>query len=954
MKSFLRFGLTALLVAAAAALPVSLFAQTDTTAVPRTDTTVVPKTDTTTLPTTDTTAVPAAPAVATMSAGTGRIVGKVVDARTGQGLSDAAIQVVGTTTGTSSGLEGRYGLGKVTAGTVTLHIRRLGFAPKTVTGIMLDAGKTIEQDISLDPVTVSLETQIVTASVERGSVSSALDKQRTSTGVVNSVTREQISKSPDSDAAQAVQRVSGVTVQDGKYVFVRGLGERYTTTSLNGARIPSPEPERKVVPLDLFPSALIQTVTTSKNFTADQPGDFSGAQVDIRTREFPLGRETEFSSSFGYNDAARNQLVVAPTLGRDWLGFAGSERQLPSQLAGPMPQQPPQSTVNSIVQSFRNAWSPLSKEGVPNKSFGITTGGSVPFGSASQAGYVAALSYSYNQEVREREVRAYAEPTNGTTEVDRFEGTTGRASVLWGGIANLSLNLGSNTRISLNNTFNRTADNEARRESGFSENLGTRLLINRLRFVERTVRSNQIVGERQLGSGQRLALSFTTSNVKRSEPDRSEFVQVEGAPGELPYWLDATEGAVRTFGHLNESSLNTALDYTLQFGAAERQHELKLGGLHRYTERVARNQVFSIQAPSLTLDERRLSPEEIFDGRFAGETDAVFRVVPLSQGGSYGAFDEVGAGYATVEWALSSRYRLITGARVERSSTIVSAEPTVGNRVRINPLYTDVLPSLLLNVKLTEAQNLRLSATRTLSRPEYRELAEVQYRDVIGGENVIGNPELQRTLISNFDARWEWYPDRGEVFSVGLFSKRFDKPIERVFLATSGTRIVTFLNADRGDNLGLELDARVGLGRIADVFSPITIFSNATFMKSKVQLGDDPRVADEDRAMVGQAPTVLNAGFTFAPVTNGFSTTLLFNRVGRRIVSASQRPLPVTYEEPRSVLDLALRMPLFGSVSAKLDAKNLLDQPYRQTQGTVTRESYYAGRVYTFGVNWRP
>ncbi|MDQ3674723.1 MAG: outer membrane beta-barrel protein, partial [Gemmatimonadota bacterium] len=749
----------------------------------------------------------------------------------GQGLTDVAIQIVGTTTGTSSGLEGRYGLGKVPAGTVTLHIRRLGFAPKTVTGITLDAGRTIEQDISLEPVTVSLATQVVTASVERGSVDAALDRQRTATGVVNSVTREQISRSPDSDAAQAVQRVSGVTVQDGKYVFVRGLGERYTTTSLNGARIPSPEPERKVVPLDLFPSALIQTVTTSKNFTADQPGDFSGAQVDIRTREFPLGRETELSTSFGYNSAARNQgLVGAPTLGRDWLGYAGSERQLPSGLAQPISQNPPQSTVNSIVGSFRNAWSPLSKEGAPNRSLGITTGGSAPFGNSSQLGYVAALSYSYNQEVREREVRAYAEPTNGTTEVDRFEGTTGRASVLWGGIANMSLNLGSSTKFSLNNTYNRTADNEARRESGFSENLGTRLLINRLRFVERTVRSNQIVGERQLGSRQRVSLSFTNSNVNRSEPDRSEFVQVEGAPGESPYWLDATEGAVRTFGQLDESNYNTALDYSLQFGPADRQHELKLGGLHRYTERVARNQVFSIQAPTLSLDERRLNPEQIFDGRYSNDTDAVFRLVPLSQGGSYGALDEVGAGYGTIEWALSNRFRLITGARVERSSTIVSAEPTVGNRVRINPLYTDVLPSVLLNVKMTEAQNLRFSATRTLSRPEYRELAEVQYRDVIGGENVIGNPDLERTLISNFDARWEWYPRSGEVFSVGLFAKRFDKPIERVFLATSGTRIVTFLNADRGDNLGLELDARMGLGRIAEVFDPLTVFSNVTFM----------------------------------------------------------------------------------------------------------------------------
>lgn len=307
-----------------------------------------------------------------------RIVGRVVDARTGEGLADVGIQVVGTTTGSSSGLDGRFSLGSVTAGTVTIHLRRLGFAAKTVTGIFLTSGQTIEQNVALEPVTVSLTTQVVTASSERGTVNEALDKQRTAVGVVSAVTREQISRSPDSDAAQAVQRVSGVTVQDGKYVFVRGLGERYTTTSLNGARIPSPEPEKKVVPLDLFPSSLIQTVTTSKNFTADQPGDFSGAQVDIRTREFPARREIQFSSSVGYNDAATNRVLVgAPTLSRDWLGFAGSQRKLPASLAaaGRLDREPSQSDVNTIVGSFRNAWSPLSRNGSPNTSLGFTAGG---------------------------------------------------------------------------------------------------------------------------------------------------------------------------------------------------------------------------------------------------------------------------------------------------------------------------------------------------------------------------------------------------------------------------------------------------------------------------------------------------------------------------------------------------------------------------------------------------
>ncbi len=889
------------------------------------------------------------------SAEPGRIVGRVISARSGEGLADVGIQVVGTMTGSASGLDGKFALSKVTPGTVTIHLRRLGFAPKTVTGIVLSPGQTIEQNVTLEQVTVSLTTQVVTASSERGTVNEALDKQRTAVGVVSSVTREQISRSPDSDAAQAVQRVSGVTVQDGKYVFVRGLGERYTTTSLNGARIPSPEPERKVVPLDLFPSSLIQSVTTSKNFTPDQPGDFSGAQVDIRTREFPARGQIQFSSSMGYNDAATRQaLVGAPTLSRDWLGFAGTSRQIPSQLAaaGRLGTEPSQSDVNAIVGSFRNAWSPIARSGSPNTSLGFTAGGSRPLGTA-QAGYIASLSYSYSQEVRENEVRAYAEPTNGTTEIDRFEGSTGRASVLWGGIANGSLLFGSKTRVSLNNTYNRTSDNEARRETGFSENLGTELIVDRLRFVERTVGSTQVVAERQLGARQKAVVAFSASSVNRAEPDRSEFVRANPGNGQAPFWLDASEAAVRTFGDLNEKSYSTTGDYSIQFGSAERQHQLKFGGLFRFTDRLATNRVYSIQARSLGLAERRLAAEEIFDGRYTDAGDAVFRLVPLSQGGSYGANEEVGAGYAMLEWALAERIQLIAGGRFERSATIISAEPTVGSRVRTNPVYNDVLPSVLLNFRVSESQNVRLSATQTLARPEYRELAEVQYRDVIGAENVLGNPSLKRTLIQNLDARWEWYPRGGEVLSIGLFAKRFDNPIERVFLATSGTRIVTFLNADGADNLGVELEARTGLDRLGQAFAPFSIFSNMTFMRSEIRLGDDPRVAKEDRAMVGQAPFVVNAGLSYASQSRPLNATLLFNRVGRRIVSASQRPLPVTYEEPRSVLDFSARLPIMSRVSAKFDARNLLDQAYRQTQGIVTRESYTSGRVYTLGLTWQ-
>ena len=197
---------------------------------------------------------------------TGRIVGRVVDGTTGQGVSDAGVQLVGTTIGMQSGVDGRYMLSNVPAGTVTIQVRRIGYAQKTVTGLQLAGGQTLELNVSMTAAAARVAAQVVTASAERGTVNEALDKQRTAVGVVNSVTSEQIGQSPDGDAAQAVQRISGVTVQDNKYVYARGLGERYTTASLNGARVPSPEPEKRVVPLDMFPSGLLQSITMTKTF----------------------------------------------------------------------------------------------------------------------------------------------------------------------------------------------------------------------------------------------------------------------------------------------------------------------------------------------------------------------------------------------------------------------------------------------------------------------------------------------------------------------------------------------------------------------------------------------------------------------------------------------------------------------------------------------------------------
>jgi hypothetical protein len=307
-----------------------------------------------------------APGAAQPAAQTGRVVGRVVDAATGAGLSDVQVRVEGTALGALSAVDGRFVIAGVPAGRRPSRRGASASRRRPVTGVVVRAGRAVEQNLTLAGASVQLQQVTVTAAVERGTVNQALDAQRTAVGVVNAVTSEQIARSPDGDAAQAVQRVSGVTVQDGRYVFVRGLGERYTTTSLNGARLPSPEPERKVVPLDLFPTGLIQTITTSKTFTPDLSGDFSGAQVDIRTREFPARRTISYSTSTGYNTAARGDLPAAPGVGGEGFAYARTSRFLPA-LARATPDLggTSQGDKNTVINQFRNVWQADPRGGRP-------------------------------------------------------------------------------------------------------------------------------------------------------------------------------------------------------------------------------------------------------------------------------------------------------------------------------------------------------------------------------------------------------------------------------------------------------------------------------------------------------------------------------------------------------------------------------------------------------------
>ncbi len=892
---------------------------------------------------------------------TGRIAGRIVDGTTGQGLTNVGVQITGTTVGTQSGVDGRFVIPAAPAGTISLTVRRLGYRAKTVTGVMVPAGGAVEQNVTLETAVVQLATTVVTAEAERGSVGDALDQQRSATGIVASISAEQMSRSPDGDASQAVQRVSGVTVQDDKTVFVRGLGERYTTTTLNGARLPSADPEKRSVPLDMFPSGLLQSISTQKTFTPDMSGDFAGAQVDIKTREFPAERTWAASLSLGANTAATGQSVLqGPRLSGDLFALGSGARAAPSALAtaGDLRNLQTQGDINSAARQLRNNWTPVSGTGLPNSSFGLSLGGQDPIFGRS-IGYLASANYSVSQDVHTNEVRSNPAITDGAiSELERWEGRTGVTSATLSGMLNLTTFLGTHTRLSLDNTYTRTADNEASQDEGFTFFYLAPARRSTQRYVERAVRSNQLRGEHVIGDSRQLDWNLTSSGVSRLEPDRTDLVYVEFQSPTGSYFgypASDPQAGRRTFGDLSENSYSSAVNFSQSFGDVSRPFNVKTGALLRYTSRDALNNQFSVYADQLPAGAERLSAEEIY-ARFAVEgSGGTLRISGANEAGSYEARELLSAGYAMIEIPFGERLRATVGARVENAAVDVDSDITSGRQISANLDNTDVLPSLVLNFRATENHTFRASVTQTLARPEYRELAPIQYLEVIGNNITRGNENLQRSLIRNADLKWEFYPTDGELFSVGVFAKQFDDPIERVDVASGGPSFVTFVNSESAFNVGLELEARKGLGSFLEAAEAFDVFANVTLMRSDISIGEGVSSnTNSSRPMIGQAPYVVNTGVNYRLPFAGASATLLYNVVGKRIWAAGTIPYPDIYEMPRNMLDFSLRFPAFGNTTVRFDARNLMNAPYVLEQGPLVRERYETGRTFSLGLSWRP
>ena len=910
----------------------------------------------------------AAPTVS--AATTGKIQGKVAGTDTGEpiGFADVLLIPADTTLHKVGGLTNADGtfLLEAAAGRYTLQIRALSYATQRIEGIVIEAGRLLPVSTALKPEAIQQEEIVVEAKARQNTENSMLSARRKAAAVGDGVSAEQVRRSPDKDAAEVLRRVTGLSVSDGKYVFVRGLGERYSSTEVDGVRIASPEQNKRVVPLDLVPANLLENIVVQKTYTADRPGEFGGGDVQVRTKDFPGNRTWSFSISQGYSEGVTfGQRRTYASTRADIFGFGADSRRIPDavyDVAGTRPLVESSNpsfgfslaTLASVARSFTNVWSPYSARAIPNAGYSTTYGDEFKLlGRPLGVILSGSLSRSFDEQAETQRTFTGVNDTLVDYSVQRST-----ESVLLGGITGVSYRFSPRHTFHLRGLYTHSADDEVRsyegrNHSGPSQLTGEdqRLRSTRLLYVEREVQSGSLEGQHEFVRlmGTSLGWKLTRSTAKRLQPDRRETVSshnyyYDGYGNLVGYWALSPVGS-REFGDLRDEgwggTLGAKVPFRLaRFGAGK----LSLGFDRQTKKRDNFYRRFNIVYPE---EADPTAPPEVAFGNPAYVAEATFAV------DNYRANQRLTAGYATLDVPFGHRARGNFGVRVEKGFQDVRSHDLFKPWLITSEGMledTDWLPSGNFTWSVTEVVNLRLGASRTLSRPDINELSPSPTTEFLGGLQRVGNPALRRAVIENYDVRIEAFPTLSEVLAAGVFYKRLHDPIEQAIRGGSPGLMIP-VNSEGGTNRGIELEARAGLGRLWKPLASFSVNTNASIISSEIRLAPgDSHFGSGEHPLQGQADYLVNGALSCATASRRLEATLLMSLTGKRLRALGSSDLPDIYEQPSGSVDASVGFGL-GRARWKLAARNLLDPRIRQLQNGAETTGYRRGRSYSIALS---
>lgn len=864
-----------------------------------------------------------------------KITGKVQDKNTGEVLVGVTVSIKGTTNGTSTDLDGKYEL-IVAPGTYTLNIRYIMFKELVLENIKVIANEVTYQDILMEETSSDgkeLGGATVTAEAKKESMAAINLERKNAVTVSDGVSSEQFRKTPDRNVSDVLKRVSGASIQENKFAIIRGMNDRYNAAYLNGAPLPSTESDRKAFAFNIIPSNLIDNLMIYKAPAPDLLGDFAGGVIMINTKSIPDAKTSQFNLSLGTHSLTTFQPFSHFRNSKtDVLGFDNGTRSMPETKN--YREGLDKAEYVNFTKKFNNDWNIYNKTALPNGNMSYSWGRSFKHHKNS-FGTLASFTYSNSNRYSEVNQKKFRYEDNNLDQ--NFTDKQYTNNVAFGALVNLAYKFHKKHVVTVKNLFNINTDDVTTLRTGMSS--GENLYYSRSYsnvYSQNRILSSQITGDHFLNPKKhRLNWVLNAGNIYRAMPDyRIASYAGEGENTEN-YTLavnnnqfSASSG--RFYSNMSETILSGTANYILPFRYKFTKNEFKAGVFSQLRKRDFESRYFTYFGPWGFTG----TPEKNLGEANIGENGVYMLEQSSPARDNYSAESKLNAGYLMMDTRLLTDFRLVYGVRYEKYHQQINTADGTNLPLVIDSTYNDFLPSLNFTWSVSEKANVRLSAGKTVNRPEFRELASFPFFNFNLNSNIAGYTKLQPAKIWNYDARWEWFPTAKEVISVGFFYKKITNPIEMSIDVTQvAIRTFGYTNQKSADNYGMELEYRRSFDFLTKatgkkVFENITFFTNLSLIKSKI-IFTALSSALTERPLQGQSPYVLNLGLQFSDPKTGWGANISYNKIGRRIAFVGAPKLAKygldIYENPRTVVDLQISKS-YKKWDYKLTAGDLLAQ----------------------------
>ncbi len=900
----------------------------------------------------------------------GTIAGKVFDKSTGESAFNAAVSIPNGK-GTYTDFDGFYSLTNLAPGSYSIVVQLIGYRKVTISDVKVVAGKTTKLDIALETASDQLTEITVTAEAVRNSVLAIQLTQKNSSVLLEGVSSEQIRRMPDNNSADILKRTSGTTVENGKYIIVRGLNDRYNLAMVNGAIMPASEPDRKVFSFDLYPSTMIENMYVFKTAQADLPAEFAGGLVQIETRNFPIKNYINIQASTGANMGITfNEVDHYEGFSSDRWGGVADERKLPTDydrsILG-VGNRGSQQAID-LSRQFTNSWKLDQFNALPYLRLNLSGGLKKDFGKSSFGGNIA-LNFdnkTTGRTVESTSIQAITGPAGVSTTFVEYQERIKRDEVLkstnWGGLLNLTYKFGAN-QITLNNSYSTVANNLYYEANGITPNKDAQFIQNvrryEMNYNVNVLRVHQILGQHKFRLKEIVEFDLdwggSLANSKNESPDLKRMRYFNNPQiGDRYEWVAPQivklEDGGRFYSELEEDNNSYFGNAKLSKKLFGRKQSLKFGAYYQTRDRVFDASVLGYIPASGVVGQTdtniRYQPiEQIFSEGNIRRWDGTpysgglqLQDITNDQDGYVGTSTNL-AWYFMLDLEVTKWLRAALGVRQESfdQTLYVNRKVTAPTNPDANPVvdlsrsYSNLLPSVNLIGKVNEKSNVRASYSQTVSRPEFRELAPFTFFDFDFFLNVKGDTNLVQATIQNVDLRYEYYLSRGQMISLSAYYKQFENPIEKALRPEAGgTYLITWINSPTANNLGLELSWRFDMAFFGapDKWKDLVFFGNYSWIQSEIDQQDQNGDV-YSRPMIGQSPFILNLGLDYHIKKWDADLVLLYNTYGRRIVLTgyAEEYLEPIYEHPRPLVDMRYSQRINDKFSVSITLKDLINRP---------------------------